>query len=520
MVAQAQNIASGGGEAAPGSHALLSLAGIGKSFGPNQVLNSIDMRVSSGEIVGLLGENGAGKSTLMNIVSGGLRTDDGTFSLDGVEVEFSSVGEAIDAGIAFVHQELSVVEALSVAENLFLGRLPRTRLGTVDFREMRAEAAGMLTNIGATDIDPQRKAGSLRAGEQQLVEIAKAAARHPRLLILDEPTSSLTPHEVEGFKAYVRRAAKEGVAIIFITHRLEEALELCNRILVLRNGNIVAERTATDTSRDQLITDMTGKASLFEHKIRDVTSKEIAFHADGLSDGDSLREASFDVRKGEIFGLFGLVGAGRTELLELICGARRLQAGQMRLFGEPVRFSSPSESLEAGISLVPEGRKTAGILPQHSVRRNGSASSLRKFAVANIMSNAAEKSEMSRHSASLSIKMEDDLQAITTLSGGNQQKVVFARAFMAGPRLLLLDEPTHGVDVGAKAEIYDIVAAAANRGLTVIVASSEIPEITALCDRVAVLSKGKLVRIFDQGEINEQGLLESAFSEHEIQQEQ
>ncbi|WP_226629269.1 sugar ABC transporter ATP-binding protein [Alloyangia pacifica] len=503
--------ARGSSAAAP----MLHLDGIGKSFGPVRVLEGVSLSVAPGEVIGLLGENGAGKSTMMNIVAGALQPDAGELIFNGRAVQFASIAEGIQKGIAFVHQELSVVGALSVAENLFLGRMKRRGTGLLDRRAMRDGARGMLEAVGATGIDPDAPAGSLRAGEQQLVEIARAAARKPKLLILDEPTSSLTPHEVEGFLTFVRRARAEGTAIIFITHRLEEAMSICDRLLVLRNGAVVSDRLPAETSKEQIISDMTGKAAIFDHPARTVSSADVALELTGLSVPHLLDNISLTVRRGEIYGLFGLVGAGRTELLEAICGARRIGAGEMRLNGEPLAPKSPAQALGRGIALVPEGRKTAGILPQHSVRRNASVSSLRSVASQGVVSASREASAVGAKLQALRVRMENDQRAITTLSGGNQQKVIFARTLLTEPTLLLLDEPTHGVDVGAKAELYDIVRAAADEGLTVVVASSELPEILALCDRVGILSKGCLAGVLSREEMDEAHILRLAFSEHE-----
>lgn len=497
-----------------GRFALIRARGIAKSFAGNQVLHSVDLDLYPGEVVGLLGENGAGKSTLMHVLSGGLHADAGTIEMDGVPVHFSTVADGIARGVSFVHQELSVIGALSVAENLHLGRMPRTALGFVDFGRMQSAAGGILGRVGASSIDPHREAGSLRAGEQQLVEIAKAAARNPRLLILDEPTSSLTPHEVQGFTTYIRDARAEGVAIIFITHRLEEALSLCDRVLVLRNGAIISERNPTETTREQLIADMTGKPALYEHRQRQIRPDEIALSLQGVGDGLVLNDINLDIAKGEIFGLFGLVGAGRTELLQLIHGARRQTEGRRVLFGEPAEYSDPSKAVAAGIAMVPEGRKTAGILPQHSVRRNASLSSLKRLSRRRFVDTRSEKETMETFRQSLGIRMAADSQRISTLSGGNQQKVIFARALMSNPRLLLLDEPTHGVDVGAKADLYDIISRQADAGLTVVIASSEVPEILALCNRVAILSKGRLVGVLERAEMTEDRILTMAFKEH------
>lgn len=352
---------------------LLRARGIAKSFAGNTVLHSVDLDLHAGEVVGLLGENGAGKSTLMHILSRGLHPDSGTIEMDGQPTQIGTVSDGIEAGISFVHQELSVIGALSIAENLHLGRMPTTKRGFVDFGRMRSEAGALLSRVGASGIDPRREAGTLRAGEQQLIEIAKAAGRNPRLLILDEPTSSLTPHEVEGFFAYVRAARAAGTAIIFITHRLEEVLSLCDRLVVLRNGAIVSERRPAETTRQQLITDMTGKPAIYEYRQRQLRETTLALSLRQVCDSDHLENISFDVREGEIMGLFGLVGAGRTELLEVIHGARPLASGEMALFGTPVRHRDPSAAVRNGIALVPEGRKTAGILPHPCARMRRSA---------------------------------------------------------------------------------------------------------------------------------------------------
>ena len=503
----------GGGNAVPGLP-FVRLSNISKSFGSVSVLEDVSFEIRPGEVVGLLGENGAGKSTLMKIVSGEHAPDSGRVEIEGSEVRLSSVGEGIERGISFVHQELSVVGALSVAENLSLGDLPRNRMGFVDRSRMRELARERLARIGAQAIRPEQEAGLLRAGEQQLVEIARAAARNPKLLILDEPTSSLTPREVESFIEYVEKARSAGTAIIFLPPRLDEAIRLCDRILVLRNGAIVSEKPSSEVTRDGIISDMTGKPAMFEYgRTPEVHDRKI-LSLRSVGDTDHIEDITLDVAEGEILGLFGLVGAGRTELLETIFGARPMASGRMEFCGEPAQFSKPTEAMARGMAIVPEGRKTAGILPQHSVRSNMSISSLGSMSPGGIVDRGREAAQSSGYRDSLSIRMADDRQLIGTLSGGNQQKVLFARALMTNPKLLLLDEPTHGVDVGAKSEIYEIVSNAADQGLAVIMASSEIPEIMALCDRVAVLSLGRLVGIIDRAELSEQRLLSLAFEGH------
>lgn len=493
---------------------LMRVRGVAKSFSGNKVLNAVDLDLRAGEIVGLLGENGAGKSTLMHILSGGLAADAGSIEMDGTAITYRNVADGIKAGVSFVHQELSVIGALTVAENLHLGRMPKNAFGLVDFAGMADAARHLLARVGAAHIDPGRPAFDLRAGEQQLVEVAKAAARDPRVLILDEPTSSLTPHEVESFSGYVKAARAQGVAIIFITHRLEEALSLCDRVVVLRNGAIVSERRPADTSREQLIADMTGKPALFARRNHAAPHNRTALSLKNVSDGALIQSLDMEVREGEVLGLFGLVGAGRTELIELIHGARPLKSGEIQFFGKPLVLSDPSMAVKSGIALVPEGRKTAGILPLHSVLDNAAISSLRLHARGPFSDRKKDAERLAFYRRTLGIRMQRDSQPISTLSGGNQQKVIFARALMSKPELLLLDEPTHGVDVGAKVEIYEIIMQQVDNGLTVIMASSEIPEILALCDRVAVLSKGKLAGILDRDHMTESHILTMAFNEH------
>lgn len=512
-IAQSGAKQGGGADAAP-DLPFVRLSDISKSFGSVSVLSGVSLSIQPGEVVGLLGENGAGKSTLMKILSGEITPDDGTIDIAGEKVELVSVADGISRGISFVHQELSVVGALSVAENLSLGDLPRNSLGFVDRKRMRCLARERLAKIGAQSISPDQEAGRLRAGEQQLVEIARAAARQPRLLILDEPTSSLTPREVERFIEYVNTARLQGTAIIFITHRLDEATRLCDRILVLRNGAIVSERPSSSVTREQIISDMTGKPAMFEYSGTAGKRTNTALKLLDVSDGRHIEGISLDVAEGEILGLFGLVGAGRTEVLETIFGARRLVRGEMVFGDERTSFANPTEAMARGMAMVPEGRKTAGILPQHDVRRNMTISSLGMMSPGGFVDRPQEAERTEGYRKDLRIRMADDRQPIGTLSGGNQQKVLFARALMSDPKLLLLDEPTHGVDVGAKADIYEIVSQAAANGLAVIMASSEIPEIMALCDRVAVLSLGRLVGVVEREQITEQHLLSLAFEGH------
>lgn len=496
-------------------HPLISFNQICKSFGPVRVLEGVDLSIGKGEIVGLLGENGAGKSTLMNILSGRIGFDDGSMTLDGAAFQPGSVVDGIEAGIRFVHQELSLAGSLSVAENLFLGDYLSKTLGFIDKKEMNSRARVLLSNVGLGDLDPKTYVNTLRAGEQQLVEIAKAMVTQPRLLILDEPTSSLTPAEAKRLFELMHDLATKDTSVIFISHRLEEALEHCDRIVVLRDGTLVSNKPPSETNHDQLISDMVGRESVFEWRGRSIAiNVNVRARIKGLTDGKVLAPISLEVHEGEILGLFGLLGSGRTEFLETLYGFRPMKAGSVEIDDVVLPSNSVPKAVAAGVALVPEGRKTRGILPSHSVRQNISISSLRelsRFGVMQFREEARRSDALAEH---LGIRMFSPAQFITSLSGGNQQKAVFARALQAKPKLLLLDEPTHGVDVGAKSDIYDIIHNLANDGLSLIVASSELPEIMAIADRCAVFSDGELVAVLDRDEMSEEAILKHAFANH------
>jgi ribose transport system ATP-binding protein len=493
--------------------ALVAARNIRKAFDRIPVLHGIDLDLMPGEIIGLLGENGAGKSTLMNILAGELSADSGELAFDDAAIRLDGTRDR-HLGIRFIHQELSIVPSLSVAENIFLGDYCAGPSGFIDRKAMRTRAAALLARVGASHIDPRISAGRLRAGEQQLVEVAKALAGEIRLLIMDEPTSSLTDHEAQALFGQMRSLAAAGVAVIFITHRIEEALSICNRILVLRDGRVVSDRPANAVDRATIIRDMVGREATFAYRGSGVIESEIALSVDGITDGKMLQPISFDLRKGEVLGLFGLVGSGRTELLELIYGARPASSGTMQRNGQSHHPLGPSQAVASGIFMVPEGRKTRGILPRHSVGRNVSIGSLRRLSPFGLVNRARERTEVLRQTERLRVRMTSPSQRITTLSGGNQQKALLGRALMLGPGVLLLDEPTQGVDVGAKSEIYDIIHDMTSHGLGLLAASSEIPEILAIADRCAVLSRGRLAGILSREEMNEAAILTLAFAGH------
>lgn len=492
----------------------LDISGVSKSFGPVKVLHGVDLSLEPGSVIGLLGENGAGKSTLMNIVSGSLRANSGTLHLDGQPLDLQSVRDGIDLGIRFVHQELSTIGSLSVAENIFLGDYLAGRTGIIDRAEMVGRSREALASVGLDHINPNILVETLRPGQQQLIEIAKAVVVRPRLLILDEPTSSLTSVEAAKLFELVHHLASEGVAVIFITHKLEEALANCDRIVVLRDGALVSDEMAAETNKSTLIHHMVGKSSVFEWKgsAAKQGTKQVVIR--GLRDVCHLAPVDLDLDAGEVVALFGLVGAGRTEFMETLFGFRKAAAGTVEIGGEALRLGHVPTAVRSGVAMVPEGRKTRGILPSHSVERNISASALDRLSQLGLMRAKAEAAGAADLAASLRIKMEGPKQVITRLSGGNQQKAVFARAVMVTPRLLLLDEPTHGVDVGAKSEIYEIIHELAQQGMSVIVSSSELPEVLAIADRCVVFSLGELVASLPRNDMTEGSILELAFANH------
>ncbi|WP_245572871.1 sugar ABC transporter ATP-binding protein [Lichenihabitans psoromatis] len=492
--------------------AILDIKGITKRFGETAILHGIDLTIRPGEIIGLIGENGAGKSTLMNIIAGKLRPTAGTLTFDGVPMDLDGIGHGQALGVRFVHQELSTAGSLSVAENIFLGRYLANKAGFVDRKRLNAEARRVLARVGLDAIEPGVRLGTLRSGEQQLVELAKAIAEEPRLLILDEPTSSLTPVEGERLFSLAHELAAKGTGLIFITHRLEEALAHCDRIVVLRDGRLIVDLPARTATKSDLILHMVGRPTTFAYRPHGRIETTTRLIVRNLADASHLKGIDLEARGGEVVGLFGLVGAGRTEFLETLYGYRAARSGSVTVDGAPLALGRVGQAVRRGLFMLPEGRKTRGILPTHSVRRNISVSGLFGFSRLGFVNRRAEAAAVRRLSAALNIRMADDSQPITALSGGNQQKALFARALLAAPKVLLLDEPTHGVDVGAKAEIYDIISRLAAAGTTVLMASSELPEILAVADRCLVFAGGRIAADLDRAGMSEESILAGAFA--------
>lgn len=474
---------------------VLAARGLVKQFGAVRALDGVDVDLYRGEIHGLVGQNGAGKSTLIRILTGAVQPDEGRIELHGRAVAFPSPGHALAAGIAVVHQELSLVRSLDAAENLFLDRpYPRRGpLGLVDWPRLY-EAAGDVLRRLHPGIPLRVPVGRLSPAFQTLIAIGRALGADASVLILDEPTASLTDDEVQQLFAVLRRLRDEGTSIVYVSHRLPEIVALCDRITVLRDGRVVASRPAADLDGPEMVRLMTGRHvdQRFPPR-RTVPEGEPLLDVRGLW-GRRVRGASFTLRRGEVLGVAGLMGSGRSELLRLLCGAARPAAGHMHLEGRPIAPRSPGEGLRLGIAMVPEERRAQALIPSLSVRENMALAHLDALAAGRWWLRAApERRETASMVERLHIRLHSLSQPITQLSGGNQQKVVFARYLLRPPRVLLLDEPTRGVDVGTKFELYQIVRRLADEGTGVMVASSELPELLGLSDRIIVLHDGELV---------------------------
>jgi ABC-type sugar transport system ATPase subunit len=475
---------------------ICKISGITKTFSGVVALNDVSFSVKRGEIHGVVGENGAGKSTLMNILSGVFHPDHGVVEFDGAPVRFRDPREAQQGGVAMIHQELSLSRAMTVADNIFQGRMLTGRLGFVDTRRMVAESREHLAALGVEDIDPRALVKQLSVSQMQLVEIAKAVSLEAKLLIMDEPTSSLTAGEIAKLLEIMRGLRQKGVSILFITHKLEEILEVADRVTVLRDGRYVDTMEAREATAQKLVSLMVGRE--FERKpqrefISDYSDREVVLEVEGLCAGSRVRNASFKLHRGEVLGLTGLVGAGRTELLQAILGMEPATAGTIKVDGKAVTIRHPSDAIRLGMGMVPENRKEQGMFLRLSVLDNMTMVHLRKLANRLLLVDRARAARAAgSYVTELAIKTPSLGQISQNLSGGNQQKTIIARWLMHGPRILFLDEPTHGIDVGAKAEIYRIIDALSKQGVSVILLSSELPEVLNLCDRIMVMHRGEI----------------------------
>jgi monosaccharide-transporting ATPase len=492
---------------------ILEVRRVTKRFPGVLALDDVSFELRPGEVHALVGENGAGKSTLIKVITGVYKPDDGQVHFKGEEVSFSDPRESQAVGISTIYQEINLIPLLSVAQNIFLGREPRNRLGIIDVESMNREAAEILERYGIR-ADVTAPLRSLGLGAQQMVAIARAISVDTRAVIMDEPTSSLEALEVETLFGVIRQLREEGVGVIYVSHRLDELYEICDSVTILRDGRVVHAGELAELSRLQLIAYMLGR-ELAEVEEEGATgfgeeheaAREPVLEVQGLTQRPRLREITFDVRPGEVVGLAGLLGAGRTETAKAIFGAEPLDSGSVRVGGEDLRTGSPGAAIKAGIAFLPEDRKSEGIIPDLSVKENIVAAALPRLTHAGLVSEKEQDELVDRFIQSLGIKASSPDQPVRELSGGNQQKVLLARWLCMNPKVLILDEPTRGIDVGAKAEIQKLVDDLAVEGLGVILISSELEEITEGSDRVVALRDGAVVGVLSGEEITEGKLM-------------
>jgi len=495
---------------------VLELRALSKSYPPVQALAEVDFTLGAGEVHALVGENGAGKSTLAGIVSGLVRPDGGSMRLRGQPFAPADKHQAARAGVRMVMQELNLIATLTVAENIFFGSMPNRR-GVIDYRRMNAEAAALMADVGLEGIAPHRPAGSLGVAQQQMVEIVAGVSGQCDVLILDEPTSALTDADAELLFARIKDLTAAGVGVIYISHRMEEIQRIADRITVLRDGCAVATAEASQTDLDQVIRWMVGRDLVAAEPRGRRRGGQVALRVEGLCRGPCVRDVSFEVHHGEILGFAGLMGSGRTETMRAIFGADRPEAGRVFLSGSDVAtpIRSPRDAVRHGIALLTEDRKTQGLLLPQSVRANVTLNRLEDLAGPAGVIRAREESAVAKRLADLlSVRCSSIEQPAGELSGGNQQKVIIARWIYRDCDILIFDEPTRGIDVGAKFEIYQLLADLAGRGKAVIMVSSDLIELLGVCDRIAVMSAGRLVRRFAREEFDQDAIMAAALSGH------
>ncbi|MGB7473720.1 sugar ABC transporter ATP-binding protein [Trichococcus sp.] len=485
------------------------MKGITKSFGTNYVLRGVDFTIKAGEVHALMGENGAGKSTLMNILTGLHKPDAGEILIDGTPKQFDSPKEAEKFGLSFIHQEMNTWPEMTVVENLFLGNEIQNAIGWIDNKKMRALATETFRELGVTlDLDEEVK--NLSVGQQQMIEIAKSLLSDGEVIIMDEPTAALTEREIEVLFRIIQNLKQKNVAIIYISHRMEEIFKISDRITVMRDGVSVDTKRTADTSNDEVVRKMVGRDLADYYPAKTSKIGPIVFEAKKLSSERKFQDVSFQVKAGEIVGFSGLMGAGRTEIMRSIFGIDPLYGGEMYLEDKKITISNPNDAIRQGIGFLTENRKEEGLILDYSISENISLPSIDGFRKNGLIDTQAEKAFVELLMQRLQVKSEGSDDIVSGLSGGNQQKVVLAKWIGIGSKVLILDEPTRGVDVGAKREIYQLMNELADRGVAIIMVSSDLPEVLGVSDRIVVVHEGKISGELQRGEATEEKIMKLA----------
>lgn len=480
----------------------IEMKGINKSFGSNQVLKDAGFLLKDGEVHALMGENGAGKSTLMKILTGVYTKDSGTVLVDGEEVSYKTPQEAEKAGIVFIYQELNVLFDLTVVENLFMGKEITKKLGVCDMKAMKAKAKEVMEKVGV-DIPVDAVMSDLSVGQQQMVEICKALMVDAKVIIMDEPTAALTESETEGLFKVINSLREKGVSIVYISHRMEEIFALCDRITVLRDGEYIDTREIRELTMDDVVQMMIGREIGERFPTRDCPIGGEVLKVEGLTSGKLFHDVSFTVKAGEVLGVAGLMGAGRTEIMQAIFGNLKKDSGKIYVEGEEVTIKNPRQAIAAGIGFITEDRKTEGLLLEKSIAENIEIANLDRVSKHNVLNKEMQTSLVKKGIDDFRVKCFGPWHECNNLSGGNQQKVVLAKWVATEPKILILDEPTRGVDIGAKKEIYNVINDLAAKGVAVIMVSSELPEVLGMSDRIMVVREGEVRGILDGKEADQ-----------------
>jgi len=494
--------------------AALELRGVAKSFGSVVALRDGSLRVEAGSIHALVGENGAGKSTLVKIVAGLYRRDAGDYLLGGEEVDFRSTAEAKDAGVAVIYQEPTLFPDLSVTENLFMGRQPTNRWGRIDRRAMREQARALFARLGVT-VDPERPALGLSIADQQIIEIAKAISLDARVLVMDEPTAALSGNEVDRLMAVARTLRDDGCAVVFISHRFDEVFALCDTVTVMRDGSYVDTHAIADVTVDHLVRQLVGREVTELYPKLPAEVGEVLLDVRGLTQPGLFHDVDLTVRAGEIVGLAGLVGAGRSEVAQAVFGVDPYTSGTVTVAGRPLSPGSPTRAMAAGLALVPEDRRKHGLVLDSTIARNITMATRGRLSRGGLIADRVENADARTWAGRLEVKAAALDTLAGTLSGGNQQKVVLAKWLSTEPKVLIIDEPTRGIDVGTKAEVHRLLSTLAQEGLGILMISSELPEVLGMADRVVVLCEGRVTAELARGEADPESVMRAATATHD-----